>query len=275
MAKKPVLAIMYDFDKTLSSQDMQNFSFIPALGMTPKEFWTATGEFSEKTNMERILSYMYMMVHMAKEKGIHLTKSYLRSLGKDIHFYEGVNTWFQRINEYGKALGVKVEHYLVSSGTKEIVEGSSIANAFTKIWGCEFYYDESGEPVWPKMTINYTMKTQFYYRIAKGTMNLKDDNTVNQHSKVKHVKYQNFVYIGDGITDIPCMTLVKENGGKSIAVYARGKKETVSMLAKEERVNFICEANYSPNSQLEKVVKMIINQVSITESLTKLEHKNK
>ena len=176
---KPILAIMYDFDKTLSTTDMQNYGFIPALGLTPDEFWGATGEFSARTGCERILSYMFMMIKMAKERNIKLTREFLRECGKNIKYHPGVTTWFQRINQIGADRGVKVEHYLVSSGTKEIVEGCSIYNCFTKAYGCEFLY-ENDEPVWPKLAINYTQKTQFFFRIAKGVVDIKDDDNVNR-----------------------------------------------------------------------------------------------
>ena len=147
MAKQPIIAIMYDFDKTLSTTDMQNYDFIPNLGMTPEEFWGGTGVFSEKYGVERILSYMYYMIAKSKEKGIKMTREYLRECGKNIKFYPGVTTWFKRINEYAESKGVIVEHYLVSSGTKEIVEGCSIYDFFTEAWGCEYYFNEEGEPV--------------------------------------------------------------------------------------------------------------------------------
>lgn len=271
--KKPIVAVVYDFDKTLCQEDMQNYSFIPALGMTPAEFWGATSVFSEKTNVERILSYMYMMVDLAKKKGIRLTKEYLKSLGKDIKFYSGVSTWFKRINEYGESLGIKVEHYLVSSGTKEIIDGCSIADEFKAIYGCEFLYDEEGLPVWPKLTINYTAKTQFIYRITKGVLDVTDDNNVNKRIENKRVPFQNIIYLGDGMTDIPCMALVKESGGKSIAVYTKESKDRAMTLYDENRVNFICKADYSANSQLEKVLKLIINSVAISEELLNVETK--
>ena len=179
---KPILAIMYDFDKTLSTTDMQNYTFIPMLGMTPDEFWGATGEFSARTGCERILSYMYMMIAKSEEKGIKLTRELLRECGKAIKYHPGVTTWFQRINDYGASKGVKVEHYLVSSGTQEILEGCSIYDCFTKVYGCEFYY-KNGVPVWPKLAINYTMKTQFFFRIAKGVTKLGDDDSVNEKAK--------------------------------------------------------------------------------------------
>lgn len=271
--KKPIVAIVYDFDKTLCSEDMQNYSFIPALGMTPKEFWGATSTFSEKTNVERILSYMYMMIKLANDKGINLTKEYLKGLGKDIKFYPGVLTWFKRINEYGESLGIQVEHYLVSSGTKEIIDGCAIADQFKAIYGCEFLFGEDGLPIWPKLTINYTAKTQFIYRITKGVLDVTDDSNVNKRINTKRVPFQNIVYLGDGMTDIPCMALVKESGGKSIAIYTKDSKDKAMELYNENRVNFICKADYSSNSQLEKVIKLVINSVAITTELTTVETK--
>ena len=271
MAKKPIVAILYDFDKTLATDDMQNFSFIPALGMEPNEFWDATGELSKKTGMEKILSYMYMMIEMCKEKGIPLTKEYLNKLGKEVKFYEGVTAWFKRINAYGEELGVKIEHYILSSGTKEIIEGTSIAKEFKEIYACEFLFDKDGIATWPKIAINYTAKTQFVFRVSKGALNHHDDVGVNSRTDYKRVPFRNIIYIGDGLTDIPCMTLVKEKGGKSIAIYPKGKKDKVYPLFEEERVNYICRGDYSVNSDLDKIVKLIIDQVSILDKLVNKE----
>lgn len=269
MAKKqPIVAILYDFDKTLATDDMQNFSFIPALGMEPEEFWGATGELSRKTGMEKILSYMYMMIHKCKEKDIPLTKEYLRELGKGVKFYDGVTTWFKRINTYGEEQGVKVEHYILSSGTKEIIEGTSIAKEFKEIYACEFLFDKVSKiATWPKIAINYTAKTQFVFRVSKGALNSHDDVGVNTRTGEKRVPFRNIIYIGDGLTDIPCMTLVKEKGGKSIAIYPKGQKDKVYPLFEEERVNYICRGDYTFNSDIDKIVKLIINQVSILDTL--------
>ena len=268
MAKKqPIIAILYDFDKTLATDDMQNFSFIPSLGMEPSEFWGETQKFSNKTGMENILAYMYMMIEKAKEKGISLTKEYLNKLGKDVKFFEGVTQWFKRINAYGEELGVKVEHYILSSGTKEIIEGTSIAKEFKEIYACEFLFNEQGVATWPKIAINYTAKTQFLFRVSKGALNSRDDVGVNTRTDSRRVPFSNIVYIGDGLTDIPCMTLVKERGGKSIAIYPKGKKDKVFPLFEENRVNYICKGDYSVNSDLDKIVKLIISQVSILDTL--------
>lgn len=265
--KKPIMAIMYDFDKTLSTTDMQNYAFIPALGMTPDEFWGATGEFSKKTGCERILSYMWMMIKLSKEKGIQCTQKWLNSLGKEVQYYPGVETWFKRINEYGKSKGVRVEHYLVSSGTKEIIDGTSIAKEFKKIYGCEFYYDpETKLPIWPKFAINYTQKTQYFFRISKGITN-KTDDSVNNKTISRRIPYENMVYLGDGMTDVPCMVLVKQNNGNAIAIYNKKEQGNVSSLLRGGRVNFACLADYSENSDLDKTMKLIIDKISINHTL--------
>lgn len=259
---KPILAIMYDFDKTLSTTDMQNYAFIPMVGMTPEEFWGATGEFSEKSGCERILSYMYMMIAKAKEKGIKLTREVLKECGKTIKYHPGVTSWFKRINEYGGQKGVKVEHYLVSSGTKEILEGCAIYDCFTKVYGCEFYY-EGGVPVWPKLAINYTQKTQFFFRIAKGVTDVRDDNAVNEKTRDGlRIPYTNIVYIGDGMTDVACMTLVNKNKGYSIGVYTEDNKEKVAQIRKDQRCKFVVKADYSKDSDMEKVFKLIIDDIA-------------
>ncbi len=268
---KPIIAIMYDFDKTLSTTDMQNYSFIPNLGLSPEQFWGKTTEFSAKTGVERILSYMYMMIEEAKKCGIKITREYLKECGKNIRFYPGVTTWFKRINDYAESKGIVVEHYLVSSGTLEIVEGCSIYNCFTKAYGCEYYYNEDGEPIWPKLAINYTQKTQFFFRIAKGATDLKDDDSVNEKIKGLRIPQRNIIYVGDGMTDIACMTLVKKNGGRSIAVYPEKDIDRVRKIYEDGRVNFMCNADYSAGSNMEKVVKLIIDNVATLEEIEKKE----
>ena len=263
---KPIVAIMYDFDKTLSTTDMQNYSFIPNLQMTPEEFWGETGKFTESQGVERILSYMFMMIKKAKEKGIKITREYLRECGKNIQFYPGVSTWFKRINKYAEEKGVIVEHYLVSSGTIEIVEGCSIYPEFTKAYGCEYYY-ENDEPVWPKLAINYTQKTQFFFRIAKGAVDVTNDNAVNEKNLKLRIPYRNIVYMGDGMTDIACMTLVKKNGGTSIAVYPEKDWEKVKHIYNDGRLSYYCRADYSAGSQMEQMIKLIIDRSAVYDEI--------
>lgn len=275
MAKKPILAILYDFDSTLATMDMQNFGFIPALGLTPPQFWALTTELSEKTGVERTLCYLYMMQKMAKEKGIKMTREWLKEMGKDIEFFPGVEDWFSRINAFGNENGIKVEHYLISSGNKEIVEGCSIAKEFRMMYACEYLFDEqTKEPIWPKLAINYTQKTQYFYRISKGVYDANDDIGVNSKTPDHRIPYSNIVYIGDGMTDVPAMIVAKNSGGKSIAVYGKGKEEKVEDLYRDGRVNYVCPADYRPNKELDKVMHLIIQGVAINETLGRRENKN-
>ena len=275
MSKKPIVAILYDFDSTLSPTDMQAYGFIPAMGMTPAEFWGRTSEFSKATGCEKILSYLYTMVDVAREKGIKMTRHFLNECGKNIQFFPGVTTWFKRINEYGESKGVRIEHYLISSGNREIVEGCTIANEFKQIFGCEFIFDKkSGEVIWPKLAINYTQKTQFFFRISKGVFDTTDDDSVNQKSESRRIPYSNIVYIGDGMTDVPSMLIVKNNGGRSIAVYPKGKEAKVMPLKDEGRVNFLALADYSSGRRLEKILHLIINSIAIREQMDYFEGQN-
>ena len=263
--KKTRVAFLYDFDKTLCDRDMQEYKFIPALGLTPQEFWGQTGVLAESCKMERILSYMYLMVKLAKEKGIPLTRSFLNECGKNIKYYKGVETWFDRINKIGEDLGIEVEHYILSSGTTEIIEGCKIAHNFKKVYGCEFHYDENGIADFPLNTVNYTTKTQYFYRISKGVLDITDD--VNLNSKMrkedKRIQENNFVYFGDGLTDVPCMKLVRSSGGKSIGIYQPGKISKVSDLLLDGRCDFISKADYSEGSELEDIARTILERISL------------
>jgi 2-hydroxy-3-keto-5-methylthiopentenyl-1-phosphate phosphatase len=268
------VAIMYDFDKTLCTTDMQNYAFIPNLGMTPAEFWESTEKFAHQYGVERILSYMYVMIRECQKKNIPITKEYLHSLGKDVKFFSGVLSWFSRINAYGKLRGINVEHYIISSGTKEIIEGTAIAKEFKKIYACEFAYDnQTKEAMWPAFAINYTQKTQYFFRISKGALDPKNDFDINSKTRKKRIPYSNMIYIGDGMTDVPAMILGKKNGGTSIALYPSGKKEHVLPLLKEERVNYICRADYSSNSPLDNIIKLTIDQISVKNQLSKMSNK--
>lgn len=223
MDTKPIVALMYDFDKTLCTKDMQEYGFISDLAMEPAEFWETANSLAEKEEMDGILAYMYTMVDTCRKKEVRITKEKFNELGKGIEFFPGVLEWFDRITAYGLEEGLQVEHYIVSSGVKEIIEGTAIKDAFKKIYACEFMYDYNGLIAWPKVAVNYTGKTQFLFRINKGVLDLtpQSDAELNRYtpSEERRLPFRNMVYIGDGITDVPCMKLVKVNGGQSIAVY--------------------------------------------------------
>ena len=266
---KTTIGILYDFDKTLCTTDMQEYSFIKNLGMTSNEFWGAAADITAKHEVEKILAYMFVMIKKCKEKGIPLTEEYLNKCGENVVLFKGVATWFDRINEYGESLGVNIEHYIISSGTYEIIQGTPIAKYFKRIYACKYMYDENGEALWPALAINYTLKTQYIYRISKGILDVTDDYNLNrlQDESLRRIAYRNMIYIGDGMTDIPCMKMLKSKGGKSIALYQSGRSETVKPLVEDERINYVCVADYSPNSSLEKIVKLMIENMAVLEKL--------
>lgn len=268
---KPTVAFLYDFDKTLSTRDMQEFTFIPSLGMEPHEFWEAANSCAKREKMDSILAYMYSMLETATQKGQPLTRDMLMQCGKDIEYYKGVKEWFTHINRVGEEAGVHVEHYILSSGLREIIQGSSIAQYFTEIFASEFLY-EDGKAVWPKTAVNYTAKTQFVYRINKGVLDISNDTDLNKSTPddAKYVKFSNMIYIGDGLTDVPCMKLVKLSGGHSIALYQAGKSAAVEDLLLHDRVDFIFEADYTVGHPLEQAVSDILRKLALDSSLQEL-----
>ena len=267
--KKPIIALMYDFDKTLCGKDMQDYSFIPSIGMNSKDFWQEANKLATKTNMDKILAYMYLMIKTAKKNDVPITKEAFTKLGEEVVLLKGVKGWFERINAFGKENGVEVEHYILSSGLSEIIEGTPIAKHFKRIYACQFHYNERGNADWPQQAVNYTTKTQFLFRISKGVLDVMDDFTLNSSisEEDRRIPYHNMIYIGDGLTDVPCMRLVKERGGESIAIYHRNEKQVVNKLLKEGRVNYTCPADYTNGSMLDTIVKKIIQKMAISQEL--------
>lgn len=264
----PVAAIMYDFDKTLCTRDMQEYSFIPGLGISAESFWHEAGKLAGK-GMDPILAYMYLMLKKAREADKPIRRENFVSLGRDIDFFPGIDDWFERINHYGKQCGVTVQHFIISSGLKEIIEGSKICDRFTKIYACEFHYDANGVADWPLISVNYTTKTQFLFRINKGVLDGTDSDALNRYvpEEDRSVPFRNMVYVGDGLTDVPCMKLVKANGGHSIAVYGKNNRKKVEELLVDGRVDFLAPADYGAGKELEILVKRIIDRMSVVQDL--------
>ena len=265
MNKKPIVAIMYDFDKTLSVKDMQEYSFIPSLNMTAKDFWTKADELAYQNEMDYMLAYMLLTVQKAKEAGVDVSRNALKKHGETVQFNKGVEDWFDRITKYGEEHGVQIEHYVISSGLKEIIEGTPIADCFKEIYACEFMYNEDGEAIWPAMAVNYTSKTQFVYRINKGVLDVTKHDDLNDSvpDEQKRISLSNMIYIGDGLSDVPCMKLVKTSGGHSVAVYQDKKDQAVTLL-KQGRVSYIAHTDYREGSKLDTTIKAIIDQIKAT-----------
>ena len=266
----PIIAFLYDFDKTLCTTDMQDYAFIPSLGMKPSEFWPIANDFGRRHRMDGILAYMYTMIREAEKRGLPVTRQDLVEKGRGIVLFPGVQDWFRRINAFGESLGVEVEHYVLSSGLKEIIEGSGIAHEFRQIYACEFYYDGSGAACWPKLDVNFTNKTQFVYRINKGVLDVAEDKRLNDSmpDDSKRVPFTNMIYVGDGLSDVPCMKMMRSYGGQAIAVYQSSNRVGVEDLLAKGRVDFIFPADYREGTGLDVTVQNIIRKMAISDALT-------
>ena len=275
MKNKPIVALIYDFDGTLSPGNMQEFGFIQAIRKTPGEFWSMSDGLAIGQDASNVLSYMKMMYDEARKNGIPLKKSDLLNFGKDIELYEGVREWFGLVNSYGRQHGVQVEHYINSSGLKEIIEGSPIAKEFKHIFACSFIYNEEGEAQWPGIAVDYTAKTQFIFKISKGIFSANDSKRVNGSTAEdkKRIPYQHMIYFGDGETDIPSMKIVTMFGGHSIATFnpaSKKKKAFAQKLERQGRASFTAPADYREGGRAYTLVCAIIDKIKADFELRRL-----
>lgn len=268
MTKKIPVAIAYDFDGTLAPGNMQEDSFIPDLGISKEEFWhESRGVYAPKNDMDEILAYMYLLMSKAEVNG-GITRSILEEHAKYLTFFPGVEEWFTRINNFATDLGIELKHYIISSGLREMIQASKIGKEFEYIWASGFMYDDAGKAVWPALAINYTTKTQYLFRINKGVLNSFENERINSFTPdhKRAVPFTNMIYLGDGDTDVPSMKMMMHQGGKSIAVYdpaLKDKKEPeCKRLQLQSRVNYYAEADYNEGSQLDGIIKDILQHTA-------------
>lgn len=271
----PIIAFLYDFDKTLCTTDMEDYAFIPSLGYTPAEFWGRANAFGWENRMDGLLAYMYTMIQECAAQNIKLDRAFLNHCGESIQLFPGVREWFARINAFGESLGVQVEHYVISSGLREIIVGSGIAQEFREIYACEFYYNENGDACWPKLDVNFTNKTQFVYRINKGILDVSRDKELNDSmpDDSKRVPFTNMIYMGDGLSDVPCMKMMRAYGGQAIAVYQASNRQGVEKLLADGRVDFIFPADYREGMELDRTVRDILRKMTITDRLLEVNNR--
>ena len=271
-------AILYDFDKTLCTKDMQEYSLIPSLGYeSAGAFWDEVTELTVRYHMDGISAYLFHLQKKFAQQGNPVTRDMFVKPGREIELFPGVETWFKRINDYGRKAGLFIDHYIISSDMKEIIENTTIADEFRKIYACSYYY-ENGIAVWPAQVINYTTKTQYIFRINKQVLDENEDADLNRYvdPKKRPVPFNRMVYVADGLTDVPCMRLVKANGGKSIAVYNEASaksRKTARQLIDEGRANFMVKADYSCGSDMENLMMRIIDQMKAESQIEDLEEK--
>ncbi len=265
--RKARVALVYDFDGTLAPGNMQEQSFLPAVGTDGAKFWPGAKDRAKKHDMDEILAYMELMLERSKATEKPIKRETFKGYGKEIKFFPGVESWFGRVDKFAKAAGVATAHYIISSGNRETIEGTKIAKHFERIFASGFRYDASGVAVWPALAVNYTNKAQFLFRINKGIENAHDNSTINKYTpeEKRPVPFKNFIYIGDGETDVPAMKMVTYQGGKSIVVYQpdkRGGKKYAHELVKYHRADIAVPADYRPGSVLDKAVKAAIQQIA-------------
>ena len=270
------VALIYDFDGTLAPGNMQEYDFIPAVGKSNKEFWLEANSLAEVHDADAVLAYMYRMLQEARSKGLSLRREAFQESGKKVTYFKGVEQWFSRMNKYARKKGLNLLHYINSSGLKEIIEGTSIASEFKHIYACSFLYDVDGIAYWPAVAVNYTNKTQFIFKINKGVESVFDAQKVNEYMEEdkRPVPFKRMIYVGDGTTDIPCMRLVKNFGGHSIAVFnpdEERRREDMQSLIHDNRVNFVCAADYSDGEELDTVVRSIIDKIAADVRLDELQ----
>lgn len=257
------VAICYDFDGTLAPGNMQEYGFMKALKTTPASFWKKSDELAAKHLADKNLCYMQTMLSEAAARNIAYRKEDLNRYGQDIKLFKGVESWFKRINAYAAECGIELQHFLLSSGLKEIVEGMPISKEFTKIYACSFMYDANGVAFWPAQVVNYTTKTQYLFRINKGCLD-ETDIAVNEKQVVRDIPFTQMMYIGDGLTDVPCMSMLRSLGGYALAVYRPHTKTGnthAQKLLKDDRVDNIAPADYSEGGKMDLLIKAWLQKI--------------
>ena len=276
------LAIAYDFDGTLAAGNMQEHSFLPEIGIKPKRFWAEVRKCAAENDMDQILAYMHLMLKHAQAKDVSIRRSSFVRHGAEIEFFPGVKKWFKLINKFANKHGVNIQHYIISSGLRELVEGTPLAKEFTYIFASGFMYDQDQIARWPALAVNYTNKTQYLFRINKGILNSHNNDRINKFipEDDRPVPFTNMVYIGDGETDVPSMKMVKYKGGHAIAVYDPKKRKTskspspksiAQKLITEDRADYAVAADYSKGQQLDQIVKSIIEATALNYKLKGLQ----
>lgn len=263
------MAICYDFDGTLAPGNLQEYGFIKKLGLTPQEFWLCSNSLAKEKMADDILAYMKVTIDESRKRNLPVTRDDFLEYGKSVKFYQGVLGWFDRINDYAAEKGVKIDHYIISSGLKEMIEGTPIADKFTEIFASSFMYDDYGAAVWPAIVLNYTSKTQYMFRINKGCLDVTDNEGVNRHvdKSCRPMPFENMIYIGDGSTDIPCMAMLNKAGGHTLAVYEKGCEGHAERLNQDGRAQMVAAADYSENKAIDVFVKAVIDKICSDYSL--------
>lgn len=262
---KKTIALVYDFDGTLSPRPMQEYSFLPQIGIDAAAFWAECGRIAKAERADPLITYMHLMYKKAKEKGVRIDRADLVAQGRTVELFAGVEEWFEAIGEYvairSESQGVTLRHYLVSSGLAEIVEGTSIRRHFHNVFASEYWFEAYDLP-YPKRVITDTGKTQYLFRINKGIEDLSESINSHMPEADRPIPFSNMIYFGDGDTDVPSMALTRKNGGHAIAVHPPGKSKAKCVdLFKAGRVDFFAPADYRRGSDLFKRTCLLLDRM--------------
>jgi 2-hydroxy-3-keto-5-methylthiopentenyl-1-phosphate phosphatase len=265
--KQHTIAMVYDFDGTLSPQPMQEYTVLPELGVNPQAFWDECQREAKKYNADAMLTYMRLLTEKIEAKQTHLNKKKLRDLAKGIRYFPGVETWFDRIDRHVRETSagkIKIKHYIISAGLKEILEGIKIRKHFERMYASEYYFDHHDAARFPTVVINDTSKTQYIFRINKGIEDINQSINDYMPECERPIPFENMLYIGDGLTDVPCMTVTKNNGGFALAVYKPRNPQSLAVcrkLARANRIDYFAPADYQAGKTLERRVKLILDVI--------------
>lgn len=262
---KKTIALVYDFDGTLSPRPMQEYAFLPSIGVDAKSFWEESNRIASAQSADPLITYMHLLYRKAKEKGVRIDRKDLVAQGRKVELFNGVEDWFDEIEGYlrlqAESQGVELRHYLVSSGLTEIVEGTSIFSRFHNVFASEYWFDAYDLP-FPKRVITDTGKTQYLFRINKGVEDLGQSINSHMAENARPIPFANMIYFGDGDTDVPSMAVMRKNGGHAIAVYPPGKSRAKCVdLFKAGRCDFFAPADYRPGSELFRRTCLLIDRM--------------
>lgn len=259
------LALIYDFDGTLTPQPMQEYTVLPQLGIAAADFWDEVNAEVRRTGGDAILTYMRLLVEKIEANKAHVSRAALRSLARGIRYFPGVEGWFDRVNRYVEQAShgaVRVRHYIISAGLGEILEGIGIKHHFERIYASQYYFNHHEVACFPTIVINDTSKTQYLFRINKGREETRESINEYMPEAARPIPFGHMLYIGDGLTDVPCMTVTKNNGGFAIAVHDPKKPKSIDVcreLARANRIDYFAAADYRAGRPLEKRVRTILD----------------
>jgi hypothetical protein len=257
------IALCYDFDGTLCSGYMQDQKLLHDCKIEPKNFWIKVANYAKENHCDPTLAYLMLLEQQMRSAGLKVNAETFKKYGRELKLFKGVNDWFSRIKQFGKLHNIEIQHFIISSGLADVIKGCSFIKDINLVYASSYIYDD-GKGVWPKLSVNYSNKVQFLYRINKGTFDVFDQVGVNAKkdaNDIVNIPFENFIFFGDGETDVPCFSVNQKNSGKNMCIYEKGNEKSFDIgkkLYSEGRVHYLLDGDYSENSEIDKLIKQFI-----------------